>query len=125
MFKIFGKGEEPYMEDLAFHGGTWKPFRNNVWRWLYKMDWNQESCALSSRKPTYYIKLERDTRQGDPISAYLFILVIEMAFTLITTNNNIEGLDIFNHNFLYTVHADKKKTTFWPLFMDGVQLPQG
>ena len=27
-------------------------------------------------------------------------------FTLIKINNNIEVLNIFNHNFLYTVYAD-------------------
>ena len=57
-------------------------------------------------KTTRYFKLERSTRQGDPISAYLFILVLVIAFVLIKTNNNIEGLNIFNHNFLYTAYAD-------------------
>ena len=50
-------------------------------------------------------------RQGDPISGYFFILVLEIVFTLIKTNNNIEGLNIFNHNFLYIAYADD--TTFF------------
>ena len=62
-------------------------------------------------KTTRYFKLERSTRQCDPISAYLFILVLVIAFVLIKTNNNIEGLKIFNHNFLYTAYADD--TTFF------------
>ena len=62
-------------------------------------------------KTTRYFKLERSTRQGDPISAYLFILVLVIAFVLSKTNNNIEGLNIFNHNFLYTAYADD--TTFF------------
>ena len=67
--------------------------------------------CLKRRKNNLLLKLERGTRQGDPISAYLFILVLEIVFTLIKTNNNIEGLNIFNHNFLYTAYADD--TTFF------------
>ena len=37
------------------------------------------------------------------------ILVLEVAFNLITTNN-IEDLNIFSHNSLYTAYADD--TTF-------------
>ena len=71
---------------------------------------NQEFSVLNSGKTTCYFKLERGTGQGDPISVYLFILALEIAFTLIKTNNNIEGLNIVNLNFLYTVYAD---TTFF------------
>ena len=64
----------------------------------------------AGKKPRYF-KLERGTQQGDPISAYLFILVLELVFALIKTNNDIEGLNIFNHNFLYSAHVDD--TTFF------------
>ena len=36
---------------------------------------------------------------------------MEIAFTFIKTKNNIEGLNIFNHNFQYTAYADD--TTFF------------
>ena len=36
---------------------------------------------------------------------------------------NIQGL---HSNFVYyESFLEKKQTTLWPLFMDGVQLPQG
>ena len=35
-------------------------------------------------------KLERGTRQGDPILAYILVLVLEIVSILIKTNNNIE-----------------------------------
>ena len=30
-----------------------------------------------------YFKLEKGTREGDPISAFLFILILEIAFTFV------------------------------------------
>ena len=85
-------------------------FGDDFIKWIKTLLKNQESC-LKCRKTTFYFKLERGTQQGDPISAYLFILVLEIAFILIKTNNNIEGLNIFNHNFLYTAYTDD--TTFF------------
>ena len=55
-----------------------------------------------------YFPLKRGTWQGDPISGYLFILVLEIAFIFIKES---EGLTIFNNQFLYIAYADD--TTFF------------
>ena len=60
------------------------------------------STAVST---TLYFKLEKDARQGDPISAYLFIIALEIIFAMIKSNPNIKGLNIFNHNYLYTAYT--------------------
>ena len=60
---------------------------------------------------THHFKLKKGTRQEDPISAYLFILVLEAVFCAIKSNKNIKGASIFNHKFLYTAYADD--TTFF------------
>ena len=80
-------------------------FGDEFIKWIKTLLKNQESCVLNGGKTTRYFKLERDTRDGDPISAYLYILVLEIAFILLKTNN-IEDLNILNHNFLYTAYAD-------------------
>ena len=41
---------------------------------------NQESCIINGGFTTKYFKLDKGTRQGDPISAYLFIVVLEIVF---------------------------------------------
>ena len=41
---------------------------------------NLESCVINGGKTTPYFKLERGTSQRDLISAYLFIIVLEVAF---------------------------------------------
>ena len=72
---------------------------------------NQESCIINGGYTTKYFKLEKGTRQGDPISAYLFILVSEIVFLSIKKNKKIKRLNIFNHTFLNTAYADD--TTFF------------
>ena len=39
--------------------------------------------------------VKRGTRRGDPISAHLFILALEVVFLLIKANHDIEGLQFF------------------------------
>ena len=72
---------------------------------------NQESCIINGGFTTKYFKLDKGTRQGDSISAYLFILVLEIVFNLIKQNKDIHGLSLFDHTFLYTAYADD--TTFF------------
>ena len=53
---------------------------------------NAESCIINDGKTTPYFKLERLIRQEDPISTCFFILALEVIFTLIKENPNIERL---------------------------------
>ena len=57
------------------------------------------------------IHLGRDARQGDSISAYLFVLALEILFQLIKSKPEIKGLTIFDHYYLYSAYADD--TTFF------------
>ena len=67
---------------------------------------------------TKYFKLQEGTKQGHPISAYLFILVLEIAFIIIKENKNIKGISIFDNIFLYSAYADD--TTFFLSDEDSV-----
>ena len=71
---------------------------------------NQESCFINGSKTTRYVPLKRDTRQGEPISAYLFILALEIVFIFVKECENVQGLTISDNQFLYTPYADD--TTF-------------
>ena len=61
---------------------------------------------INDVKTMPYFKLERETRKGDPISAYLFILALKMIFALINANPNIKDLRFFSHNFLNQTYND-------------------
>ena len=72
---------------------------------------NQELCIVNGGFTAKYLKLGKGTRQGDPISTYLFIPVLEIVSNLIKQNKNIDGLTFFDHTFLYIAYADD--TTFF------------
>ena len=63
--------------------------------WIEILITNQNSCVLNGGTTTKYFKLVKGTRQEDPISEYLFILVLEIVFLMIKTNQNIKPLNFF------------------------------
>ena len=75
-------------------------------KWIKILVENQMSCVSNAGSTTTYFELLRGCRQGDPISAYLFILVIEVFFHMVRSNRLIEGLKILNFEHKLTAYAD-------------------
>ena len=48
-----------------------------------------ESCVMNAGHTTKYFPLDRGARQGDPIAAYFFIIVLEIFFIMLRSNKNI------------------------------------
>ena len=86
-------------------------FWKKIITWIEILLKDQQSCVINGGTTTQYSNLERGARQGDPVSAYLFILVLEILFLFIKKHPEIKGIEIFEHCFLYTAYADD--TTFF------------
>ena len=86
-------------------------FGNNFVNWIETLISKQESCVINGGDTNQYFHLERGARQGDPISAYIFILALEVLSFLVRNNKDIKGLNNFDHLFSYTAYADD--TTFF------------
>ena len=56
----------------------------------------------NSGTTTEYFKLDKGAKQGDPISAYLFILVLDIAFTL----KKMKTLRALISLTIYSTYAD-------------------
>ena len=86
-------------------------FGKNFLAWIEFLLKDQQLCVINGGTTTQYFKLERSTRQGDTVSAYLFILMLENLFLFIKKYPEIKDIEIFEHCFFYTAYADD--TTFF------------
>ena len=64
-------------------------FGQNFIYWIKVLLNDQQSCVINGGFTTPYFKLEKGARQGEPISAYLPILALEVLFELIKYDTEI------------------------------------
>ena len=81
-------------------------FGPNFVQWVKTLLYKQESCVMNIGHSTGFFSCTRGSRQGDPLSAFLFILSLEMLFVQVRGNKNIEDLKIFGHEFKLSAFAD-------------------
>ena len=63
-------------------------------QWVKTLFSNTESYVMNNGHSTGYLPLKRRTRQGDPLSAYLFILALEVMLFQVRSNEQTEGIKI-------------------------------
>ena len=70
---------------------------------MYK---NIESTVINNGTTDKFFKLNRGVRQGCPLSAYLFIITIEILAINIRNNPDIKGIKIGDHELKISLLAD-------------------
>jgi hypothetical protein len=66
----------------------------NFKKWVKTVYKNSEACVTNNGYASPYFKLERGVRQGCPLSAYLFIMVVELLANKIRHTDQIKGIKI-------------------------------
>ena len=69
-------------------------FGESLIKWVKVMYCNPRCKIINNGYISESFKLSRGVKQGCPLSAYLFIIAIEMLAAKIRSNNNIKGLEI-------------------------------
>ena len=85
-------------------------FGTNFIDWIKIFLNDQESRIINGGVTTQYFKLKKGPRQGEPVSGYLFILCLEILFTIFKNTEYIKILKILGNTFLYASFSDD--TTF-------------
>ena len=94
---------------LEFYG-----FSENFIQWIKLFNNNIGTYVLQSGFLSKRIPIRRGCRQGDPVSAYLFLIAAEVMALMIKFNKDITGITIKNHEFKRTQFADDTTP-----FLDG------
>jgi hypothetical protein len=64
--------------------------------WVKIIYSNINACIINSGFTTDYFQLERGIRQGCPLSAYLFIVAVELLAIHLRKADNIKGIMVFD-----------------------------
>ena len=81
-------------------------FGRDFLRWVKVFYKNIQSCIMNNGMTSNYFTLERGVRQGDPLSPYLFIVVVETLAIAIRQNPAIKGIVIAKEETKLLQYAD-------------------
>ena len=102
MKKTFDTVNWHYMQQVLKHM-NFGPIYTNYIRTIYNLI---ESCCMNNGYITHFFKPSRGTRQGCPISALLFILIVETLATKVRTDKSINGININNRYIIISQLVD-------------------
>ena len=86
-------------------------FGKDITRWILTFYTNINSCVHVNGQYSQWFDVKRGTRQGDPLSPYLFLICAELLASMIRQNENIHGINILDEEILLSQFADD--TTFF------------
>ena len=92
----------------SFIISTLKGFGPDFIQWVKTFFKNVESCVINNGRLTGYFPLQRGTRQGDPLSACLFILALEVLLIQIRENADIKGIIINETEIKLSAYTDDR-----------------
>ena len=102
-------------------------FGESFIRWVTVLYCNISSCVLNNGFSSQLFDVRRGVRQGDPLSAYLFIIALEVLLVKIRSDDGIKGI-VVDKEIKLAAFADDLTTSiplkiFPRLFIDLEYVP--
>ncbi len=104
----FKKAFDTVSRDFLFKTLAAFGFGNSFIQWIHTCTFykNISSCVLNNSFSTAPFPVERGVRQGDPLSAYLFIMVLEMLCLSIRRSKDVQGITVGTKKIKLGLFAD-------------------
>ena len=81
-------------------------FGKDIKRWISTFYANIKSCMSLNGQCSGWFDVKRGTRQGDPLSPYLFLICAEILSVLVRQNKSIGGIKILDEKILLPQFVD-------------------
>jgi len=83
-------------------------------KWINAIHNNSSSCIINNGWTSELFNLERGARQGCPLSAYIFLICVEILGISVRQNRDIKGMKLYGEEFKLSQFADDTQ-----LLLDG------
>ena len=102
----FQKAFDTVSRDFLFRTLTSFGFGPSFLQWIHTFYNNISSCVINNGFSTQPFAVERGVRQGDPLSAYLFIIALEILCISVRSSKDIGGIKVDNEEIRLSLFAD-------------------
>ena len=102
----FKKAFDTVSRDFLSRALTSFGFGPSFLQWIHTFYNNISSCVINNGFSTQPFAVERGVRQGDPLSAYLFIIVLETLCISVRSSKGICGIKVDKEELRLSLFAD-------------------
>ena len=102
----FNKAFDTVSRDFLFRTLSSFGFGPSCLKWIHIFYNNISSCVVNNGFSTQHFTVERGVRQGDPLLAYLFIIVSELLCISLRNSKDIHGIKVDEEEIRLCLFAD-------------------